>query len=217
MRIVVADESPMFARGLSLLLPAVSDRRVAVAASTEDAAAAAAVVRRSSPDLALISLGLSEPGGLRAIAATHRAEPCVPILAMSPSDDPEDGVAALRSGASGYLHKTSEPEELLSALLAVADGWTVVPPPVLRALLRASEHTDGGAQRHLGPSERELWRLVASGCMTLGIAEQLHVSERTAKRLVAALLRRLRVSSRTEAALLAGAVGLLDEDEAKGA
>jgi DNA-binding NarL/FixJ family response regulator len=217
MRIVVADESPMFTRGLSLLLPAVSELRVDVTASTEDAAAAAAIVRRSAPDLALISLGLAEPGGLRAIAATHRAEPSVPILAMSPREDPEEGVAALRSGASGYLHKTSEPEELVSALLAVADGWTVIPPPVLQALLRASEHSDSGAQRHLGPADRELWRLVASGCTTLGIAEQLHVSERTAKRLVAALLRRLRVSTRTEAALLAGAVGLLDEDEQRGA
>jgi two-component system, NarL family, nitrate/nitrite response regulator NarL len=217
MRIVVADESPMFTRGLSLLLPAVSDRRVDVTASTDDAASAAAVVRRSAPDLALISLGLAEPGGLRAIAATHRAEPDVPILAMSPSADAEEGVAALRSGASGYLHKTTEPEELVSALLAVVDGWSVVPPAVLRALLRASEHSDDGPQRQLGPADRELWRLVASGCTTVGIAEQLHVSERTAKRLVAALLRRLRVGTRTEAALLAGAVGLLDEDEAQGA
>jgi len=217
MRIVVADESPMFTRGLSLLLPAVSDRAVEVAASTDDAAAAAAVVRRSAPDLALISLGLTEPGGMRAIAATHRAEPQVPILAMSPADDTADGVAALRHGASGYLRKTTEPEELVSALLAVVDGWAVVPPAVLQALLRATDHPGCGDQRSLGPEERELWRLVASGRTTLGIAEQLHVSERTAKRLVASLLRRLRVASRTEAAVLAGATGLLDEDEARGA
>jgi DNA-binding NarL/FixJ family response regulator len=216
MRIVVADESPMFTRGLSMLLPAVSDGRVEVTASTDDAAATAAVVRRSAPDLALISLGLAEPGGLRAIAATHRAEPSVPILAMSPTEDPEHGVTALRTGSSGYLHKTTEPEDLVSALLAVADGWTVVPPPVLRALLQASDHPVGRVQRHLGPDERELWRLVASGCTTVGIAEQLHVSERTAKRLVASLLRHLRVASRTEAAVLAGAIGLL-EDEARGA
>src|SRR3954468_7826482 len=86
MRIVVADESPMFTRGLSLLLPPVSERRGDVTASTDDAPSAAAVVRRSAPDLALISLGLAEPGGLRAIAATHRAEPQVAILAMSPAD-----------------------------------------------------------------------------------------------------------------------------------
>ena len=217
MRIVVADESPMFMRGLSLLLPAVSERRVDVTATTDDAAAAAAVVRRSAPDLALISLGLTEPGGLRAIAATHRAEPTVPILAMSPTEDPEDGVAALRSGASGYLRKTTEPEDLVSALLAVVDGWTVVPPTVLRALLRASDHPACGVQRHLAPDERELWRLVASGCTTLEISAQLHVSERTAKRLVASLLRRLRVTSRTEAAVMAGAIGLLQDPEAKGA
>jgi DNA-binding NarL/FixJ family response regulator len=217
MRIVVADESPMFTRGLTLLLPAVSERRVDVTASTDDAAATAAVVRRSAPDLALISLGLAEPGGLRAIAATHRAEPDVPILAMSPTEDPEDGVAALRSGANGYLHKTTEPEDLVSALLAVVDGWTVLPPPVLRALLHAADHPVGRMHRQLRPDERELWRLIASGCTTVGIADQLHVSERTAKRLVASLLRRLRVASRTEAAVLAGAIGLLDDPEAQGA
>jgi DNA-binding NarL/FixJ family response regulator len=207
MRLVIADESPVFTRGLSLLLPAVSGRQVEVVASTDDASAVAATVRRHDPDVAVVSLGLSEPGGVRAIAATRRAHARVAIVAMSPTGTATDDVAALRHGANACLHKTDEPEELISALVAAVDGWAVVSPLVLAALLETAQ-PDRLIRRRLSAEEVDLWRLVASGLTTSGIATRLRVSERTAKRLIAALLRRLEVETRTEAARLAGAVRL---------
>lgn len=184
-----------------------------VVGTTSDASAAVSLVRRCLPDLVLVDLHMPAPGGIRAIAAIRRAAPRLRVVAMSGGDDPTVAVRALHAGADGYLPKTSEPEELLPPLLAVLDGWAVLPASVLTAMLR----TKAGTPRlpaDLDQAERRLLRLIASGGSTVELAERLHVSERTVKRAIAALLRKLRVTSRTEAAALAGTAGLLSTEEA---
>ncbi|MEU4681256.1 response regulator transcription factor [Micromonospora sp. NPDC023737] len=206
-RLVVVDDHPLFVRGLELLLPATTDKRVEVVGSTGDASAAASLVSRCHPDLALVDLHMPPPGGVRAVAAIRRTTPRVRVVAMSGGDDPAPALEALRAGAEGYLPKSSQPEELLPPLLAILDGWAVLPSELLRALLRPTR----SAAIDLDVEERRLLRAVATGRSTVEIAEDLHVSERTVKRMIAALLRKLRVSSRAEAAALAGQVGLLGE------
>ncbi len=213
MRVCVVDDSPMFTRGLELLLPAVSDQRVEVVGSTDEASAAAAMVHRHQPDLTLVSLVMPPPGGLRAVAAIRRLNPDARIVTMAQAQDDDAELRALRAGALGHLRKTAGPEELVSALLAVADGWAVVPRELLTALLRASECPESAQPGALSAQERMLWRLIAEGTTIAGIARRLHVSERTAKRLVAGLLQRLQCATRTEAAVLAGSIGLLRADE----
>jgi two-component system, NarL family, nitrate/nitrite response regulator NarL len=207
MRIVVIDDHPLFARGLELLLPEVSDGRATVVATSGDAAAAAGLVRRTVPDLVMVDLHMPAPGGLRAIAAVRHAAPRSRVLAMSGDDDPAVAVAALRAGAEGFLPKSSEPGDLVSPLLAALDGWAVVPAVVLAAL--TAQPAGGRVDIRLDDDERDLLRMIAAGLSTLDIAARLHLSERTVKRQTATLLRRLRVSSRTEAAALAGSAGLL--------
>ncbi|MGK5740874.1 response regulator [Micromonospora sp. URMC 103] len=206
-RIVVVDDHPLFVRGLELLLPATTDKRAEVVGSTQDASAAAALVSRCMPDLALVDLHMPPPGGIRAVGAIRRTTPRVRVVAMSGGDDPAPALEALRAGAEGYLPKTSEPEELLPPLLAVLDGWAVLPSALLRALLRPPRT----ASVDLDAEERGLLRAIAAGKSTVEIADHLHVSERTVKRMTAALLRKLRVSTRAEAAALAGVAGLLGE------
>jgi DNA-binding NarL/FixJ family response regulator len=90
-----------------------------------------------------------------------------------------------------------------------------MPEPLVRLLLeRAATGDGGGIAAQLSADERRLWRLIAAGTGTVDIATTLHVSERTAKRLVAHLLRRLHVTTRVEAAALAGRVGLDQRSEA---
>jgi two-component system, NarL family, nitrate/nitrite response regulator NarL len=213
-RVLVVDPQPLFSRGLALLLPAVSGNAVRVVAHTDAADAAAGLVRRHLPDLALVDLGLAPPGGLRAIAAIRRVDPVVPIVAMTVGEDSPDGldlaVDALTAGARSLLVKAQEPEDLLPPLLAAAEGWAVLPRRVLDRLTAAADH---GPQRDLDLSadQRRLWALIARGASTAQIGAALFVSERTVKRLTAALLRRLGVGTRTEAATLAGRSGLLDD------
>jgi DNA-binding NarL/FixJ family response regulator len=206
----VVDDHPLFTRGLALLLPEVSDGGVRVVGTTDDASAAAALVQRERADVAVVDVQMPPPGGIRAIAAIRRVEPMVRVVAISGLAEADAAVEALRAGAVGFLPKSADPETLVRPLLAVLDGWAVLPDALLRGLVdRAAAHGDGdGVAARLTADERRLWRLVAAGAGTLEIATTLHVSERTAKRLVAQLLRRLKVASRVEAAALAGRVGL---------
>ncbi|MEU7173469.1 response regulator transcription factor [Micromonospora tulbaghiae] len=206
-RLAVVDDHALFVRGLELLLSATTDGRARIVGSTTDAAGAAALVARCAPDLALVDLHMPPPGGLRAIAAIRRTSPRVRVLAMSGSDDPVPAVEALRCGAEGYLPKTSEPEDLLPPLLAVLDGWAVMPGALLRRLVGPARSPG----LNLDDEERRLLRAIATGEGAVTIAERMHTSERTVKRMTASLLRKLRVSNRVEAAALAGRAGLLDE------
>jgi DNA-binding NarL/FixJ family response regulator len=206
-RLAVIDHHPLFVSGLALLLPELTGGRISVVGSTSDAAAATSLVRRCVPDLALVDLHLPPPGGIRAVAAIRRATPRLRIIAMSGPDEPVRALDALRAGAEGCLFKNSEAAELIPPLLAAVNGWTVLPTELLGALLGQTPRQSsviGG----LDGEERRLLRLIAGGRQTVDIAEELHVSERTVKRLTAALLRKLRVSSRTQAAALAGSAGL---------
>jgi DNA-binding NarL/FixJ family response regulator len=207
-RIVLVDDHPLFARGLELLLPEVSDGRATVVATTQDASAAASLVLRTMPDLVLVDLHMPPPGGVRAIAAIRRTTPRVRIVAMSGHDDPGPALEALRAGAEGFLPKSSSAEDLLRPLLAILDGWAVLPSELLGALLAPVRGTRP-TTADLDEAERGLLQLIASGATTTEIAEKMHVSERTVKRLTATLLRKLRVTSRTEAAALAGSAGIL--------
>jgi two-component system nitrate/nitrite response regulator NarL len=207
--VVLVDDHPLFSRGLALLLPGLSEGRVRVVGTTEDASAAAALVRRHHADVAVVDLHMPPPGGTRAIAAIRRADPMVRVVALSGLAEADAALEALRAGAVGFLPKTADPESLVRPLMAVLDGRSVLPEDQLRQLLDSTAPTgEQGVTERLTADERRLWRLVADGTPSVEIATTLHVSERTAKRLVASLLRSLGVSTRVEAAALAGRVGL---------
>jgi DNA-binding NarL/FixJ family response regulator len=207
-RVVLVDDHPLFVRGLELLLPDVTGGQATIVGITGDASAAAGLVRRTLPDLALVDLHMPAPGGVRAIAAIRRTTPRVRVVAMSGDTDPAQAVEALRAGAEGFLSKGTEVGDLLHPLVAVLEGWAVMPADLLTALL-APARSVRPAPVSLDDAERQLLRLIGAGASTTEIALELHVSERTVKRLTATLLRRLRVTSRTEAAALAGSAGLL--------
>jgi two-component system nitrate/nitrite response regulator NarL len=190
-RVAVVDDHPLFVDGLKLLLPEVSDGRAVVVATTGDAAAAAGLIRRSVPDLALVDLHMPRPGGVRAISAIRRTTPQVRIVALSGDEDPTPAL-----------------EAIVTPLLAVLGGWSVLPSELLGALLAPARKVRS-TPVDLDQPEKELLKLIASGATATEIGLQLHVSERTVKRLIATLLRKLRVSSRAEAAALAGSAGII--------
>jgi DNA-binding NarL/FixJ family response regulator len=120
---------------------------------------------------------------------------------------------ALAAGAHGFIPKSSDPDVLVPPLLSLGAGLSVLPTSLLEALVQLRATRRPAVMGRLDDEEIALWRLVAQGLESLEIAERTFVSERTAKRMVASLLRKLEVANRVEAALLAGRVGLLDRGD----
>ena len=207
--VVLVDDHQLFSRGLELLLNTDPSSRVRVLARTEDASKALELVRHHRPRVASIDLVMPPPGGLAAVAEVKRHYPGVHVLALSGNDEVASAVEALRMGADGFLLKSSEPDELVPPLIALAAGLSVVPVPVLSALLEQWARSGRRAVSDLTSDEIDLLRLVSAGLESVEIGDRLGVSERTAKQRVAALLRRIGVSNRLQAAAVAGRCGLL--------
>ncbi|MFC7535512.1 response regulator [Actinoplanes sp. GCM10030250] len=208
-RVALADENERFVRSLESLIPDVSAGRAAVVATATDVGQIRRVVRDAVPDLVLVGLHLPPVGGVRAIGAVREAAPRARILAVADDDEPGLVIEALRAGAAGYLQRRIDPAEMRSPLLAALEGWAVLPPVLLAAVVEQGRPPALQAAAHLDEADRRLLRLIAGGSSTSDIAAVLHVSDRTVKRLTASLLRKMRVSSRTEAAALAGSAGLI--------
>jgi len=195
-----------------------SDGAVAVMGTAGDTRSAVELVRRLRPDVSIVDVGGSEQESKSALATIRevaRITPPTRILALIDSADAEPAVEALTAGAHGVLVRPADGAGLAAPVLAIAFGHCVLHRPLLAALVGSA--TPREAERDaefldsLNPQYMELWRMVADGLETIQIAERLYVSERTAKRLVASLLRRLKVANRIQAAALAGQVGLLDD------
>jgi DNA-binding NarL/FixJ family response regulator len=203
--VVLIDDHPLFSRGLELLLNA--SGAVRVAGRAQDATAAVPLVDRAGPDIAVVDLTMPPPGGLEAVRRIKAQFPRVRVLVLSGTADPNEALQALRVGAEGFLPKTAEPSELVPPLLAMAGGWSVLPVELLRRLADGSG--GNGLPTDLDDGETTLLRLLADGLGVDEIAARMFVSERTAKRMTAALLRHLGVENRSQAAALAGRSGLL--------
>lgn len=200
--VVISGHAPLV-RGLEQAIPDITAGR-AVVAATGDGSDIAGLVREPVPDLILVDL--RPPAGVPAIAAARAAAPRTHILAMAGDGDPAAELEALQAGASGIVPRG---DEAVPPLLAALEGWAVMPPSLLAALLERPVAARPAATAQLDENEQRLLRLIATGSSTSEIAGVLHVSDRTVKRLTAALLRKLHVNSRTEAAAVAGSVGLV--------
>lgn len=211
--VVIVDDHALFSRGLELLINTNAGSAIRVVGRTDDAGAAVELVRRLRPQLAIIDLAMPPPGGIEAIRAVKHDYPKVRVLALSGTDSADFAVSALRAGADGFMLKSSEPELLIPPLLSLALGVSVLPKSLLTNLLKSGHRPGRGVLESLSEEEQRLWLLIARGLETTDIAEQLYASERTVKRQVASLLRRIGAANRLEAAALAGRNGLLDEPE----
>ncbi|HKY75871.1 MAG TPA: response regulator transcription factor [Acidimicrobiia bacterium] len=216
-KVVVSADSDASAGRLQNGLDGGSNGTVVVEGSANDPRSAVELVRRVRPDVTVIDLGSDEPSkvGLSTIREIARVAPPTRILALCASADAEPAVEALTTGAHGVLVRPDDAADLVAPVLAIAFGHSVLHRPLLAALVASTAQRnaerDAELLESLNPQYMELWRMVADGLETMQIAERLYVSERTAKRLVASLLRRLQVANRIQAAALAGQTGLLDD------
>lgn len=209
--VVIVDDHELFSQGLALLLTHQWGELFTVGGQTAYVEEAADLVARCAADVAIIDLSMPPLGGVAAIRQIKAHHPKTRILALSGTGNLELAEEALRAGADGFLPKTARPEALAGPLWTIAAGSRVVDGALLDALLGKSQAKRSALRDDLSAQELQLWRLLATGMETSDIARRMVVSERTAKRMVGALLHKLAATNRVAAAAMAGRLGLLDD------
>ena len=236
-QLLVVDDHALFRRGLVALLS--QDQRFNVADQAGDVGEALRCVARAAPDLILLDNHLPGVLGVDGIASLKAAAPQVRILMLTVSENESDLAAALQAGADGYLLKTVELDQLSESMIKVLAGESVVSPEMMTKLVAAfrskaalpepranargatetlPEMAAGGA---VGPTpvrsgidllsarEREVLALIALGDSNKLIARKLDIAETTVKIHVQHILRKLQLTSRVQAAVVAAGLDLV--------
>ncbi|MFI5952473.1 response regulator [Cryptosporangium sp. NPDC051539] len=218
-RVLVADDEAMIRAGVRAILT--TDPDVEVVAEAADGRAAVEAARRHRPDVALLDIRMPAVDGLAAAEELRRVAPSVAVLMLTTFGEDEYIDRALTGGAAGFRLKSGDPRELLAAVHAGADGAAFLSPKVARRVIAAYAGARTGraaAARAriavLTDRERDVLTLLAGGLSNAAIARRLFLVEGTVKAYVSAILARLRVRNRVQAALVAHEAGLTGDEPA---
>jgi DNA-binding NarL/FixJ family response regulator len=213
-RVLLADDQALVRAGFRSLLDAADD--IEVVGEASDGEEAVRLASELEPDVALMDIrmpGLDGLAATRAIVADERSTG-VKIVILTTFGLDEYVFEAIRSGASGFLVKDTEPEELIQAVRVVAAGEALLSPSVTKRLLtefatHAKEPPPAGGLEELTEREREVVALVGEGLSNQEIAERLFLSPATAKTHVSRAMSKLRVRDRAQLVVVAYESGLV--------
>ena len=211
-KVMLVDDHTLFRRGLAELLEGRDGIRVV--AATGDPEDAPRLAREHSPDVAIVDLNMAPQGGLALIRRLRDEGWKGTSIVLTVSDAEGDMADALASGASGYLLKDMEPEQVVDAVRRALRGETVVAPAMTLKLVDLLHPKRGAVARaslleQLTAREREILCHLAQGLTNKAIARALDISHETVKLHVRKILAKLKLSSRVEAAVFAVEHGVL--------
>ncbi|GIH05378.1 DNA-binding response regulator [Rhizocola hellebori] len=208
LRVVVADDHPVVRDGLAALLKFTPGITVADTVADGRAALRAAVMLQ--PDVLVMDIQMPGLNGVEATAEISRAAPKVAILMLTMFDDDESVFAAMRAGALGYLLKGAEQDQILRAIHAVADGEAIFGPGIASRVLGYLSGPGHQVDKfpELTTRERDVLGLLAAGLPNTAISNRLGMAPKTVSNHISAILTKLQVASRAEAAQQARAAGL---------
>jgi DNA-binding NarL/FixJ family response regulator len=208
-RVLLVDDQALFREALGVLLSAGTDLEVVGEAG--DGEQAVRRVAEHSPDVVLMDLRMPVLDGVAATRRIRDEHPATRVIALTTFDDDADVFAALRAGAVGYLLKDVSSERLVEAVRAAARGESVLQPSVAaKVVARVAQLPAVEAPAvPLSEREREVLRLLAGGRSNREIAAAMFLAEGTVKNHVTTILGKLGVRDRTQAALRARELGLL--------
>jgi DNA-binding NarL/FixJ family response regulator len=211
-RILIADDHPLFRAGLRSLLESVPDTEVVGEATTGPEAVV--LTRTVRPDVVVMDINMPDLNGIEATRQIVLETQDTHVLVMTMHEDDESVFAALRAGARGYQLKGAAQAETLRAIRSVANGEAILGPAIatrLQRYLTAPPTTDpGDAFPQLTERELDVLNLLAERQSNSEIAGTLFLSQKTVRNYVSSILAKLQVADRAEARLVARAAGLGD-------
>ena len=215
-KVMVVDDHPMWRDGVARDLTEAGLDVVATASNGTEALNRAPAAR---PNVVVLDLQIPPPNGVEVTAALVKADPSLRVLILSASGEQDDVLDAVKAGATGYLVKSASRNELLSAVLRVAEGDTVFTPGLAGLVLGEYRRLSDAPRSSADPDtprltdrETEVLRLVAKGLSYKQIAERLVLSHRTVQNHVQNTLRKLQLHNRVQLVRYAIEQGL-DDDE----
>jgi DNA-binding NarL/FixJ family response regulator len=210
LRVLIADDHPMFRHGLRAVLGAAPDLEIVGEATTGEEAIA--LCEQLQPDLVLMDIRMPGINGIEATRhIVHSSRP-TRVLMLTMFEDDASVFTAMRAGARGYVLKDAEKEDILRAIYAVGRGEAIFSPEVATRIVDFFASTRPAAPREAFPTlterEREILHLLADGQSNAAIATHLSLSAKSVSNYVSNILGKLQVADRAAAILRARAAGL---------
>ena len=209
-KVIIIDDHTLFREGLQRLL---TRHEIDVITSVSNGADGLKAITDNEVDIILLDLRMPDVSGIEVLKNIREIKKSLPVVMLTTSDDEKDLIEALRNGASGYLLKGMEPDDLVVALKDVLKGETIVAPNLVQILAKFHQGDDSEINisnliSTLTPRESEILELLAEGQSNKLIAKNLGISDGTVKLHVKSILRKLEIHSRVEAAVIAVEHGL---------
>ena len=210
LRILIADDHPVFRDGIRALLDADPDTEIIAEATTGDEALVLAEQHR--PDVILMDLKMPGMNGIEATRRITARSPSIRVLVVTMFEDDASVFTAMRAGARGYVLKDATKEELLRAIQAVGNGEAIFSPGIAARMLTFFAAPRALIPRQAFPEltgrEHDILNLLAGGASNHEIAQQLDLSPKTVSNYVSNIFNKLQVADRAEAILKARDAGM---------
>ncbi len=197
MKILLVDDHPMVREGIAAIIRGIRPDLEISHAGT--AAQGLAEAQRETFELALLDLNLPDMPGMSALQTLREQHPDLPVVVVSGAEDRDTVLKALDLGAKAFIPKSSDPQRVRQALTAVLSGHIFLPDTVTSALGTGAGLPKGSPSWALTERQLEVLSLLVAGLPNKLIARRLQIAESTVKIHVSAVLRELRVASRTQA------------------
>jgi len=210
LRVLLADDHPVFRKGLRALLTSLPE--ATVVAEAADGEQAVRLAAEQEPDVVVMDLNMPGVNGVEATRRIIAAHPGTGVLVLTMFEDDDSVFAAMRAGARGYLVKGSDTGEVIRAITAVGHGQAIFGPSIARRILAFLTRPLSAYDKQLFPQlsarEREVLDLIAAGVANTDIARRLFLSPKTIRNHVSSIFTKLQVADRAQAIVRARAAGL---------